>query len=543
MDVDSLANSLGKHHFLDDIIYMYTHGAPISPYWSDEDNWPAWTAPERGRIEPVPPIYVTYPDKADDFYEAVYRQMEMSYRIVRQIDQVKLVIFDLDNTMWRGQMAEHYAPGQSHPHSRNWPLGIWETIHHLRWRGILVAICSKNDLATVESRWNSAIDLPWLKLSDFISVKINWKTKVENISDILEETKLTPKSVVFVDDSPVERGSVTAAFPDIRTIGSDPFQTRRILLWSPETQVAKLTRESQNREEMVRQQIVREGERRSMSRQEFLAALECRVHIVDIRSSGQAEFARFMELINKTNQFNTTGKRWTAAETLQFLNGGGRIMVFFVQDKYAEYGLVGAVLVQGTRVVQFVMSCRVLGMEIESAVLSHVVRLIRDASAEPTSVSGRLVHTDSNGPCRQLFSNAGFAADPTDGEGYVLGPELPLAEAGHVSVSTDFQLQSHAADRLMGHVDQIDNNRISGWAANTNVPDVPVDVSLYVNEFRAVTVTCGRVRSDAVAAGYPGARQFFIDPKPHLKPGVNFLRVCFGSSGEALVRGLREITN
>jgi FkbH-like protein len=541
MDVDSIANTLGKRHFMDDIIYMYTHGAPFNPYWSEQENWPGWTKPERGRIDAVPPLYLTYPEKVDEFYSTVYRQIEASFRVARQIDQVKLVIFDLDNTIWRGQIAEHYAPGTTHPDHAGWPLGIWEAIHHLRWRGILVAICSKNDFDVVESRWSSAITLPWLKLSDFVSVKINWKTKAENIQEIMGEMNLTAKSVVFVDDSPIERESVKAAFPNMRVIGSDPFQTRRILLWAPETQLLTLTTESQNREGMIKQQIVRESEKRAMTREEFLAGLGCSVHIVKIESTSQLEFARFLELVNKTNQFNTTGKRWTASEIIEFLNKDGEILAFFVQDKYAEYGLVGAALFQGSNIVQFIMSCRVLGMDIETAVINYVVRWMRASSSSPQTISGRIITTDSNGPCRLLYSKAGFVVDANDAEIFFMGTESVPIEVSHVSVTSTFQRESHAFARFKGVTDRIDRQLISGWAVNTVSPDSPTAITLYVDDIKVATVTCDRIRTDAVTAGYPGARQFSLDPTPYLKEGENALRVCYESTTEVIRNGRRVV--
>src|SRR5277367_3389151 len=218
-DVDCIANSIGKRHFSDDIIYMYSHGGT---YGNSEENLPPWTAPLPGRIEFVPSVDETYTGRTVEFAKCVYRQIECLYRIAKQIDQVKIVIFDLDNTLWRGEIGDHYGPGMEHPHYHGWPLGIWEAIHHLRWRGILVAICSKNSLQIVEERWDSAVSLPFIKLDDFAAKKINWKTKAENIQEILHEVSLTARSAVFVDDNPVERNAVKAAYQDMRVIGSDP---------------------------------------------------------------------------------------------------------------------------------------------------------------------------------------------------------------------------------------------------------------------------------------------------------------------------------
>src|SRR6266853_747201 len=104
--------------------------------------------------------------------------------------------------------------------------------------------------------------------------------------------------------------AIKAAFPDMRVLGPNPYLWRRILLWSPETQVATVTAESAARTEMVQKQVEREGQRKRLSREDFLGSLEVGASLSEIASTNDARFARALELINKTNQFNTTGKRW-----------------------------------------------------------------------------------------------------------------------------------------------------------------------------------------------------------------------------------------
>ena len=208
-DVDLIAASLGKRFFQDDFIFFYTHGSVHYPDWGEGE-----------RIELVPPFVETYENRVEEFFDAVFRQIEVIYRVAKQIDPVKVVIFDLDHTLWRGQLVEHYQPGMQWPHSHGWPPGVWEAVHHLRWRGIMTALCSKNDQETVIARWGDTVDPPFVKYEDFIAPHINWRPKAENIAAILQALSVTPKSAVFVDDHPVERESVKAALPGIRVIGS-----------------------------------------------------------------------------------------------------------------------------------------------------------------------------------------------------------------------------------------------------------------------------------------------------------------------------------
>ena len=131
----------------------------------------------------------------------------------------------------------------------------------------------------------------------------------------LEALSLTPKGAVSVDDNPAERDAVKAALPGIRVIGSNPYFTRPILLWSPEMLVASRTEESKRREQMVQRQIQREVQRDAMSHGEFLESLAISLCIWELIDTAHDTFSRVFELVNKTNQFNTTGKRGTIAGT------------------------------------------------------------------------------------------------------------------------------------------------------------------------------------------------------------------------------------
>ena len=192
----------------------------------------------------------------------------------------------------------------------------------------------------------------------------------------------------------------------MRLLGADPYLVRRILLWSSETQVARLTGESVNRDAMMRRQQERERERVALSRDEFLAGLKCRVGLRRLDSQESDDFARAFELLNKTNQFNTTGRRWTSAELSGLFNAGGRLYVFDVEDKFTRYGLVGVIVYNKGCFVQFAMSCRVLGLEIEGSVLNAIM------AAEPSDAfTAEVVATGTNMVSRGIYETCGFEAD------------------------------------------------------------------------------------------------------------------------------------
>lgn len=399
IDAEMIASSMGKRYFFDDVFSFYTHGA----FFFDD-----WHIYEGGRIEEVPPIGTISPCHLDQFFAVIWRSIEYNYRSINQIDSVKLVIFDLDDTLWRGMIGENYGDDGKHPLTIGWPMGVHEAIHHLKARGILVAVCSKNSLEVVQSRWNRAIPHEWITLDDFVSTEISWEPKAASVGRIMADVNLTPRNVVFVDDNPVERASVMAAYPGIRTIGSNPYLTRLILLNAPETQPRTVTTESVMRDAMIRRQKVREADRQQMSREEFLQNLHCKVELEEIDSPDHEQFPRIYELLNKTNQFNTIGRRWKMRELRDRYKVGARVIAFRVEDKYTSYGLVGLIIVQGGKILHFVMSCRVLGLEIESSVLKMVVEHMR-AGGRLGPIAATIVETDANMVCRDVYARAGFA--------------------------------------------------------------------------------------------------------------------------------------
>jgi FkbH-like protein len=431
LDLDSLAGYLGKHSVLDDWYHLFSHNATFASEWTEGSRPPFFLSFERLSVSDFRRSAMV------EFFELVCRQVDAIVRTHSQIDQVKLVVFDLDNTLWRGQIAEHYGDGVERPLCVGWPEGIAEAIHHLRARGLLVAISSKNDESIVTERWTRAHPFGWMTLADFVVRKINWQPKAVHIAEILAETGLTAKSTVFVDDNPVEREAVRTAFPEIRTLGDNPFLTRSILLRAPETQVSRITGESARRESMVRRQIDRERERATMSREAFLSGLNCTLAVDVVRADNGDRFARAFELINKTNQFNTTGRRWSVADFATLFQMSGFLLAFTAADRFTDYGLAGLVVVAQDRIEQMVMSCRILGLEIETAMLAVVISGMRSAHAGHVRSTVRA--TKENMVCRDVFAKVGFTLTKESdlASEYIYTSALAPPIPAHITVSRE----------------------------------------------------------------------------------------------------------
>jgi FkbH-like protein len=398
LDVDQIAADCGRRYIQDDLLAHTSHGALLDSNAHELDS---------ARIEPPGPLGDLYSVQTETFMREMWAETVALYRTARQIDQVKLVVVDLDDTLWRGVIAE--ADEITEEATEGWPLGLAEALSFLRKRGILLAIVSKNDENRIEAIWPPNLR-KCLSLADFAIRRINWRPKVENLEAILAELNLLPRSVVYVDDSPVERAAVKAAFPEIRVLGSSLYSIRRVLLWSAETQVPTITEESDRRTEMIQAQSQREALRSQVTREDFLAQLNVGVEVAEIKDTANRRTARALELINKSNQFNTTGERRTIKSLRRLFDAGGYLITFVVEDRYTSYGIVGVVVLEpspnGVRVAQFVMSCRVFGLDVEIAVLAEVVR--RSKAAGHNRMTATFVPTDANGPARTLFPMAGF---------------------------------------------------------------------------------------------------------------------------------------
>ncbi len=388
VDVDQIAAGIGKQYCQDDGVWSFTHGTTLSD--GDHDH-------DLGRIHPPAPMQAHYAAKWFEFFEALMREIFAMYRTVGNREPVKLVAVDLDDTLWRGVAAEGTLGILE-----GWPMGFMETLLILKRRGILLAIVSKNDEAFIVEHWDRIVQ-GHLRLSDFAARRINFRPKAENLSEILAELNLRPQNTVMIDDNPAERAALQAGLPGLRVLGSHPYYLKRTLLWSAETQQPSITPESSRRTEMAQAQARREAVRKTLTREQFLATLELRATAAAVRSVSSVHMTRALELLNKTNQFNTTGARHTLAGCHERFERGEKLYVLIAEDRFTKYGLIGAAWMTRNRVEQLVMSCRALGLGLEDAFVWYLV------NAKHETIFARLVPTEANMACRAIYSRNGFA--------------------------------------------------------------------------------------------------------------------------------------
>jgi FkbH-like protein len=374
----------------------------------------------------------------------------------------KLVIVDLDNTLWGGNVGDDgYAgldldPAGSGRHF----LRLQAFLAGLRDKGIVLAIASKNDPASVKEAFAKRGEMI-LRFDDFATAEIHWEPKSLSVARILDRLALSTAGVVFLDDSPVERAEVQQRFPDIAApeLPDDPAERVPMLLRTGLFDHRLVTNESRDRNRMYAENAQREAAlREAGDYQQFLRGLQM------VMETGVFEDARerVIELIHKTNQFNLTTRRYDWAELNAAVRDGfGRF--YRLTDKFGDNGIIGVVAVardggEDARIDLWLMSCRVLGRKVEDAILADMVARARALGAR--RLIGEYSATAKNALVRDLYPRLGFTETGRDGASVYYA--LPLDDA-RVGADVEFieVLQSPApsvagrARRAEGVADRI----------------------------------------------------------------------------------------
>ena len=339
------------------------------------------------------------------------------------IGQVKKVIVcDLDNTLWGGVVGDDGAHniklGAPDPVGECFH-GFQKALKGLRSRGILLTICSKNEekfaLSVIEEHPAMA-----LRKSDFVAWRINWTDKAKNISELAEELNLGLDSFVFLDDSPQERDQVRQLLPQVYTpdLPVSPAELAPFVCSLNCFETPSLAAEDFERTDMYQSERGRkEALDLSGDVDNWLQSLQVEVRAAPLR---RESLARAAQLLNKTNQFNLALRRldektlWDWAE-----DPCNSTYTFHVSDRFGDFGLTGlaSVSLSGgeARIVDFVMSCRVMGKKVEEALLGYTLAQASAAGAERFVAA--LVDGPRNGPAKTFFAgkfsdSQGAAIDP-----------------------------------------------------------------------------------------------------------------------------------
>ncbi len=390
-------------------VYLLDYGALIARHgysqWHDENKW----------------LGARMPIRAGHLIDLAAEWLRFLVPLAGR--GAKALVVDLDNTLWGGVIGEDgingIRLGEEYPSSAF--QAVQQLLLDLRGQGILLALCSKNNLEdAIEVLERHAGML--LRPEHFAAMRINWTDKSQNLREIAAELNLAVDALAFVDDNPVERAQVRAALPDVAVIDlpTDPAEYVNALRDSPVLNRLTLTEEDRQRPAFyaTEQQRV-QAERASSSREDFFRSLEQEVAIEDLTA---ATMARVAQLTQKTNQFNLTTRRYSEQQIAEIAaRPGWKIISLRVTDRFGDHGLVGLAITHANgdacEIDTLLLSCRVVGRTVETALLSHLTDQARASGLK--TMRGSFLPTRKNAPAKNFYEQHGFTLESRDGKGSV----------------------------------------------------------------------------------------------------------------------------
>ena len=325
----------------------------------------------------------------------------------------KCLVLDLDNTLWGGVVGDDGLEGIAL--NQGDPLGeayraVQAAAADLRRRGIVLAVCSKNDDATARLPFRSHPGMI-LKEDDIAVFVANWTDKATNLERIARHLEFGLDALVLLDDNAAERELIRQTLPQVAVpeLGDDPSTYVKALLGAGYFESIALTAE-----DLVRAASTKSNADRaqllesSRDLDQFLRSLETEIDFAPFNVAGRK---RITQLINKTNQFNVTTRRYTEAQvTALEASPIHYTLQVSVRDRFGDNGMVSVVICTTTsdewRIDTWLMSCRVLNRRIEEAICNRLAHDAREAGA--SRIVGEFLPTDRNGIAADLFERMGF---------------------------------------------------------------------------------------------------------------------------------------
>lgn len=361
--------------------------------WHDEQKW----------------LTVRMPIAAEFHREMAGEWLRMLHPLTGRI--AKVVVTDLDNTLWGGVVGEDGPTGIR--------LGIeyagapfrslQQAMLDLHRRGVLLAIASKNNekdaLEVIDGHEQMV-----LRREHFAAMRINWNDKAQSLREIAEELNVGLDALAFIDDNPVERDRIRRELPAVFVLDlpESPLEYTRALREFPAFERLSVSVEDLERGRYYAGQRRRTDLERSVSSvEDFYRSLDQEMEVAVVDS---ATLSRVAQLTQKTNQFNVTTRRYNEQQISQMERAGAQIFSVRVKDRFGDNGLVGVAIgkLEGSRyaIDTFLLSCRVIGRTVETAMLAWLVDEARSLGA--LEIEGEFLPTKKNEPASRFFAMHGF---------------------------------------------------------------------------------------------------------------------------------------
>jgi FkbH-like protein len=336
----------------------------------------------------------------------------------------KALVVDLDNTLWGGIIGEEGLTGikigPDYPGAAF--VDLQRAILDLYHRGILLAVCSKNNSGDAMEALEKHPHM-LLRPHHFSALRINWNDKARNLREIAADLNIGVDALAFLDDNPQERERVGRELPEVYVIdlSGNPVEFADVLRQCPVFERLSLSIEDRERPSYYVQERQRKSlEEQAGSLEDFYRSLQMEVEIAQVDPDS---LARVAQLTQKTNQFNLTTGRYTEQQIAELMgNPDWRVYSLRAFDKFGDSGVVGVAMTQmsgeATEIVNFLISCRVIGRTIETAFLAYLAEEAVQRGFR--RLRGWFLPTRKNAPCRDFYRSHGFTAVSTEPNGEAL---------------------------------------------------------------------------------------------------------------------------
>lgn len=338
--------------------------------------------------------------------------------------KIKVVIWDLDNTVWEGILLENEDVKLRED--------VIDIVKTLDARGILNSISSKNDYKFAMKKLKEfGID------KYFIYEQINWNPKSKAVKSIIKSINVSKNAIAFIDDQQFERDEVAFAIPEVLCIDANEIDN---ILDMPEMNPLFITEDSCKRRHMYLSEIKRKEaeEKIEGSKEDFLASLDM---LLTITPAKEEDLKRAEELTVRTNQLNTTGYTYSYDELNQMrVSDKYKLLIAGLSDKYGTYGKIGLVLIECNESVWtlklLLMSCRVMSRGVGTILLNHVCQMAKNSGVK---LNAEFIPNEVNRMMYITYVFSGFTRYDSKGELVILNNDLSNIQAPPEYIKVEIQ--------------------------------------------------------------------------------------------------------
>lgn len=328
----------------------------------------------------------------------------------------KVIAIDCDNTIWGGVVGEDGLSGLKIGQDGIGQVyaDIQRIILNYKNQGFVICMLSKNNEEDVLEVFSKHPSME-LQISDFVSWQINWENKFLNIRELANQLNVGLNSFVFIDDNPVERQQMQKMNPEVCTVNlsNDVYQWPNEIAQIQSLQKFTVTNEDINKTQMYQaKKKVDELKLNSLDDETFFQELDM---VANFEPVTESSLSRAEQLCQKTNQFNMTTKRHNKQDLLHFMESDDHeIFLVSLKDKFGDHGFVGLFILKFDRLSKlsfidtFLLSCRVLGRNLEKLCLKEILSIARYRGSE-TCVA-EFNETNKNRQFASFFSDFGMNA-------------------------------------------------------------------------------------------------------------------------------------